>query len=391
MQTKTNSFLSHFLSCRLCERSEAIQSYTNTVGTKPLQQKLCKDRCFFTTLVIPLLQVLTLVLFAFTTSLYWSATTLAASYSVSPLVIDRELEKRDSITETITLKNNSEQLIRVYPTVNEVSKEEGSSVQRFLEPSMVIDRASSITTWIEIGRGRIELKPQESKEVTLTIRVNPEVEAGEYHAFIGFPEGSNRPEAEKVVYTGSAPGTILRIGVDKVQNEFLRLTSFKTERFVKTASEGEILIALTNSGDSPVVPAGEVIFYDKRGNEVGAVPVNEQKVSIAQGTEARLALFIPNTLSMGKYKAFLSLEYGDTIKTSINDTAFFYVMPIKQLLFIFLVIAVLTSLMALYVHKRYNGEVHDDSVNDVGLYVRSTKSEPKDHDIDLSKKNEPTI
>jgi hypothetical protein len=272
--------------------------------------------------------------------------------------------------------------------VNEVSVEEGGKVQTFLEPSMIADRAHSITSWIEIGRGRIELKPQEKKEITLTIRVNPEVTAGEYHAFIGFPEGANRPEAEKVVYTGSAPGTVVRIGVDKVQNEFLRLTGFKTERFVKSSAEGEILISLANPGDSPVIPEGEVIFYDKRGTEVGAIPINEQKIQLEPGKDARLALFIPNTLTMGKYKAFLSLEYGQKIKTSINDTAFFYVLPLKQILILFAIITLVTMVIAFLVHRRFKGEKYDESVSEVGLYIRSTKSEPKDHDIDLSKKNE---
>jgi hypothetical protein len=317
----------------------------------------------------------------------YTPTTLGASYSVAPLVIDRELEKRESITETITLTNTSDQLIRIFPTVNEVSVEDGGKVQTFIEPSMIKDRATSITSWIEIGRGRIELKPKESKEVTLTVRVNPEVTAGEYHAFIGFPEGSNRPEAEKIVYTGSAPGTVLRIGVDKVQNEFLRLLSFKTDRFVKKSGEGIVRMTLTNAGDSPVVPGGEVIFYDKRGVEVGAAEVNSDKVSIEPKQEAQFSVTIPDTLTMGKYKAFLSLEYGTTLRTSINDTAFFYVLPLKQLLIFFGIIVLVTLVLTLFIHRRFTHEYVDDTVSDVALYLRQSKSEPKDHDIDLSKKN----
>lgn len=314
----------------------------------------------------------------------------AASYAVSPLLIDKELKKRDSITETITLRNTSGQLVRIFPTVNEVSVEEGGTVETFVEPSMITDKAKSITSWIEIGRGRIELKPNETKEIALTIRVNPEVDAGEYHAFIGFPEGSNRPEAEKVVYTGSAPGTVVRIGVDKVQNEFLRLTSFTTDRFVKSDTEGAIEIGLTNTGDSDITPLGEVIFYNKRGVEVGTTTLNEEKVTIKKGSALTLEARIPSHLTMGKYKAFLIIEYGKTIKTSINDTAFFYVLPLRQLIIIFGSIVLLTTLLALFIYRKMGGREYGDSVSEVGLYVRTTRSEPKEHDIDLSKKNEPT-
>ncbi len=319
------------------------------------------------------------------------AFSFAATYAVTPLVIDKELEKRDIVTETITLTNTEDRMVRVFPTVNEVSISDGGSVQTFLEPSMTDDRGTSITSWIEIGRGRIELGPKETKQIPLTIKVHPEVAAGEYHAFIGFPEGSNRPEAERIVYNGSAPGTVIRIGVDKVESQFLRLTNFKVERFVKGNDEGKITFTLTNPGNDAVVPEGEIIFYDNRGNEVGATQINKDKVSIAPSTDVQLTEYVPNTLKMGKYKAFLAVEYGQVQKSTLNDTAFFYVLPLKQLIIIFAIILIVAVAIALYIHRRYDTGEEDDGVNDVGLYIRQTRSEPKHHDIDLSKKKDEII
>lgn len=311
----------------------------------------------------------------------------AANYSVSPLLIDHELKKRDIKQEIITLTNKEDRVIRVFPTVNEVSVNEGGTVKGFIEPSMLADRANSITSWLEIGRGRIELQPGETKEVTLTIRVNPEVQAGEYHAFVGFPEGSNRPEAEAKVANGQAPGTVVRIGVDKVQNQFLRLEKFAVDRFVKDPHEGDVTFTLVNPGEDPVVPSGEIIFYNNRGNEVGSVKINTETTTIEAGKEAAFTSKVPDVLKMGKYKAFLSVEYGDHQTASLNDTAFFYVLPLWQILIIFVVVLAVALFLALYVHKRYDGRSDDDGTSDVAMYLRESRSESKEHDIDLSKKN----
>jgi hypothetical protein len=311
----------------------------------------------------------------------------AAAYTVTPLVIDKEMKKRDIITETITITNKEQGKIVLYPTVNEVSVSEGGTLQNFIEPSMTQDKATSVTSWLEIGRGRIELNPGEVKEVVLTIHVNPEVKPGEYHAFIGFPDGSNRPEAEAKLRNGQAQGTIVRIGVNTVQNQFLKLEKFSVDRFVKKASEGGIIVSLKNPGEDPVVPDGEIIFYNSKGIEIGAVDVNSEQTVIEAGEEKVFNLTVPNDMKMGKYKALLTVTYGKEQVTSLNDTAFFYILPLKILLITFFCVLFSTLLLALYLHRRYDmGEDHDPTVSAVAMYVRETRSESKDHDIDLSKK-----
>jgi uncharacterized protein YcfL len=317
----------------------------------------------------------------------YSHAALAANYAVSPLIIDHELEKRDIKTEKIFIKNTSGQQIRIFPTVNEVTINEGGSIKNFVEPSMIDKRETAITSWLEIGRGRVEIAPGETKELTLTIRVNPEVEPGEYHAFIGFPEGSNRPEAENKVYSGDVPGTIVRIGVDKVQNEFLRLASFQIKRFVSKSDTEEVRIVLNNPGTDPVTPQGEVIFYDMRGNEVASQKVNEDSAVVAPKTDVTFVMDVPKELGTGKYKAFLTVVFGTSALTSINDTTFFYVIDIIKLLIIFLSVLALALLIALLLHRRYSTyEVEEDDHHALPLFVREGKSEAKDHDIDLSKK-----
>ncbi|MFT7506896.1 MAG: hypothetical protein ACI92I_000032 [Acidimicrobiales bacterium] len=311
----------------------------------------------------------------------------AANHLVTPLVLNFNLEKRDIITEYITLTNTSERMVRVYASVNNVAME-GGVVESF-EQKVVADKGTTATTWIEISRQRMELKPGEVREVPFTIRMNPLTEPGDYNVFIGFAEGSNRPNAASKVAQGLAPGTIVHISVDQTQDQFLRLEKFDVDRFV-TATDGEtMLFTLTNPGGVDIIPSGEVIFYNNKGVEVDSLPVNVQQSKVPADGEASFSMDVPDALTLGKYKAFLSVEYGEHLTASVHDTAFFYIMPLKQLIIIFFIILVLTILIALYAHRRYDGggDVGDGSEN-VAMYVREGTSDNQDHDLDLSKNDE---
>lgn len=332
---------------------------------------------------VPTIVILSLSVLFFT-GMY--AVTFAASHLVTPLVINLELEKRDIVTEYVTLTNTSSHIVRVYASVNNVAMDGEGVVESFVQ-KVEADRSTTATTWIEISRQRIELAPGEKREVPFTVRMNPETVPGDYNVFIGFAEGSNRPIAEAKVAGGLAPGTIVHISVDQTQDQFLRLEQFIVDKFVTKSDTQTLSFTLTNPGGVAVVPAGEIIFYDNSGVEVTSIDINTTGDSVPADGKNSFQMEVPHELSLGKYKAFLSVEYGEHLTASVHDTAFFYVLPLRQLIIIFLSILFFAILLALFVHRRYdNGD--DDGSEYVFMHVREGKSEDQHHDIDLSKKNE---
>ncbi len=317
-----------------------------------------------------------------------STNAFAATHLVSPLAINLDLEKRDIVSETITLINNSQRVVRVYASVNTVAEDGEGIVESFVQ-KVEADRTNTPTTWIEISRKRIELKPGEKREVPFTVRMNPNTQAGDYNVFIGFAEGSNRQKAEKKVREGDAPGTIVHISVDQVQNQFLRLENFVVDKFVSEADTDTLSFTLSNPGRGDVVPRGEVIFYDNNGAEIGALPINTDDQLVPGDGKTDFTMEVPEELSIGKYKAFLSVEYGENLTASVHDTAFFYVLPWKLLLLIFVIILILAILIALYVHRRYDTvEETSDGSGTVAMYIKDGTSENQHHDIDLTKKED---
>lgn len=305
-------------------------------------------------------------------------------YSVHPLVIDEEMEAREVITKDITITNNSDGPLTIYPTVNNISLKEGGTIEEFLTP-VESDRTASLAAWLEISRRVIELRAGESATVPLIIRINPAPKPGTYHAFVGFASGGNRDQAEKLVASGLAPGTVVTVTIAEKTTEFLKLAKFIVSRFVTRSENEAATFTFRNPGDETLVPEGEIIFFDSTGREVGARTVNEEHVTIAPGGEHTFTSSVPTEGMFGKYKAFLSVEYGNSQRASIQDTHFFYVFPIKTIAVALGLLLIAVTAMSWHIHRRYfDTETYGDS-DRITLHLRDTESEPAHHDIDLKK------
>lgn len=326
-----------------------------------------------------------LLIVCLTVLLLHSSVAFAATHSVSPLLIEQSLVPRDGFTEIITIKNLAPRKIRIYPTVNEIVLGKNNEIKQFITPAMT-DRTTTVTSWIEVDRGRVEIMPGESAEIEVRFAIHPNAVPGNYYAFVGFPEAPKRKEGEDKVMAGVSPGVVVRLSLPESSNQALRLDGFNTERFIIDDSKKEILVALSNSGDVTATPTGEIILYNTRGDEVDAIPFNTSALAIPAGGSQDFNLSIPEAIRYGKYKAFLNIDYGTSQKAAIYDTIYFTVLPLWWLIIIFGILIMGTIIVSVWYHRSSNQHKkdRDDSEGEVSLYVRDAiTSSAKDHDINL--------
>lgn len=324
----------------------------------------------------------------------FAASAEAARLTVSPLLIDHTVEQREVITETITITNlEPKRMVTVYASPHEIELGENGEIKTFVDPSMT-NRSETVTSWLEITRANIKIMPGESVDVPLTIRINPNAKPGRYHAFIGFADSSTYDGAISQVMTGTAPGVVVRISLDEDRNVFLRLGRFVVDRFVTDTTEEVVHFAIENPGEDPVVPEGEIIIYDSRGNEVGTIPVNEERLTIAPGNQQEFSGTMPVESGYGRHKALLALEYinGDEQTATLHDTTFFYIVPLELLITIFVAILIFSVAIALIIHYRTQPVGYDegDGSDDVPMFLRMNKVDHSefDHDINLKQRDD---
>jgi hypothetical protein len=297
---------------------------------------------------------------------------------------------RDSFVHTLTLTSHDSRPQRFYASVHEISVGENAEIKSFV-PASMSDRSVSVTSWIEITRGRVDLKPGEVTEIPLTIRVNHNTPPGLYHAFVGFAQATNRDEAEAKVMSGQGTGVVLRISVGGKQEAFLKLVSFTTDRFSVFADKGLVTYTLENTGDVPLAPTGDMIIYDSRGKELSVIELdNDHTEQILPGEKITFTKDLPFINRLGKNKAFLSLEYGTDQRAALYDTNFYYSIPWFYLVAIMvLLVIVLVGLVLLFRRGATSGDYYDIAdVQDVPLFVGKVREHSEyEHDINLKKKD----
>lgn len=311
----------------------------------------------------------------------------ASDVVINPLFLDLEVEGRDIISKDITLENKTAGKLVLYATVNEVAVDTSGEIMEFVTPVMT-DRTDTVTSWIEITRGRIELEPGETKVIPLTVKIHPFAKAGNYHAFIGFVNGSKRDEAEKVALRGDADGVVLKVALGEKKDELLRITSFLVDRFIFSEAGKVIDIEIKNDGESEATPSGEIIFYNSLGEEVSSVLVATADGPIPGGQSRLLSLALPLKEQLGRYKANIVLNYGVDQQAAVFDTVQFFMIPLPLLIGILIAIVVLSLLLTYLIRRAFHDELHEsDADNDLPLRVRNDRAhEEKDHDIHITKK-----
>jgi len=268
--------------------------------------------------------------------------------SVTPAVIDEKALPRDIFSEVITVTNVTSSKIDVYPIVNNVDVADGK--REFLNRADV-DLKNSLANWIQISRGSVELGPGESHEFPVTINVNLKAQPDKHHALISFMWGGSRAYAEKNVKLGVS--TAVNIEVIENVKERLQLGTFTSRELYFTTPDVSFSYNLENIGNKDLVPKGEVRIYDRKGREVGAVPANIDGAIIAPSEMGEIASAWTATKKFGKYKAMLDIEYGSSQVGTVNDTIYFWVIPWKSLLSLFLTLATIVGALAYFWWGRY--------------------------------------
>ncbi len=258
----------------------------------------------------------------------------SADISVSPSVIDKEGKPRDIVKGEIILKNLTNRKITVFPDVRDFAKDAGPS---------------SMTSWVELSRGVVEIDPGGSRSVPYLLHINYDAKPGHYHAVMWFGTGSFRSEAES--HPERSAEILMNVKVLDDAIERLQLATFVPDRQIFPTEETQFSFGLQNTGNRLIAPGGNLRIFDRRGREIAVVPVNEDRKFITPEGKELLAAAWNAEGMFGRYKAVLDLEYGGQQK-QITDTTFFWVLPWGKTLSLFTGVSVAIVVVTILLHSR---------------------------------------
>jgi hypothetical protein len=267
-------------------------------------------------------------------------------FSVSPVVANEKVKPRDIIKKELVLTNNTQQRIDLYITVENIDPTDGT--QAFVAPGSS-DLSTSLANWVEITRGMIKLGPGESRKVPYLIHVNLAAQPGSYFARIGITKGAARAYTEGLTDDAAL---ILNVEVLDDAHERLSLGGFTSDSSVVLGESIGFSYLLENVGNRQIEPRGSIRIFNRRGEEVGSVPLNASGEEITPENKRQLAAAWSASGRFGKYKAFLDLEYGESQVASVQDTLYFWVFPWKEILAALVGVLVLGVFGTFIIHMR---------------------------------------
>ena len=268
---------------------------------------------------------------------------------VVPTIIDEQAKIRDIFTYTISINNYTDRKVDLYAVVNDISISDGK--QEFITPSR-LDRQTSLARWIKISRGVIELGQGESKEVSLEINVSPDALPGKRYAMISFPAAPNRYAAEKAVGGVGSAQLLINLDVKEVIVEKAQISEFKASRNAYVQPPVIFNIAVQNFGNRDIAPQGKIYLYNRRGEEIKALPIDFSSQPIPPEATGELALEWNIDKQLGKIKAKVELEYGGG--RDLMDTIYIWLIPLPYLIgFVFSAVIVIILLVIFLFRKTY--------------------------------------
>jgi hypothetical protein len=270
----------------------------------------------------------------------------APPIQLTPIVINEKAKARDIIKKDLLITNNTSRKLNLYISVENIDPNRGS--QPFVSPG-ASDLSTSLANWIEITRGVVELGAGESRRVPYLIHVNLSAKPGVYFAEVTVREGSTRAQAEA---SDNGPRLLVNLEVMDDARERLQLGQFTTDSSVVLGSSISFSYLLENTGNRLLEPRGSIRIFNRRGEEVGSVPVNADGEEITPQNKKQLAAAWSASGRFGKYKAFLDLEYGENQLASVQDTLYFWVFPWKEVFAALIGVLVLGVFGTVIIHLR---------------------------------------
>lgn len=256
--------------------------------------------------------------------------------SVTPTLFEMSASPTQTWNSSIKVINNNRQPLTVYAHVVNFAPQGETGEGKFLPVFEGSNDGSTLAEWINITGDPIDIEPEQSMAVPFTVQVPQDATPGGHFAAILI--GTRPPETdEKIQVITSQIVTSLffvRIAGDVVEEGNIR--AFRTTESFVDVPRANFEVRFENKGNVHLQPQGEIVITNMWGKERGVIPINRQ---------THFGNVLPNSIrkfefswngepsfsDIGRYKAALTLSYGDEGKKFVSGELYFYVIPLKTL------------------------------------------------------------
>ena len=266
--------------------------------------------------------------------------------TLSPPIIELNLDPKENVTEKIKLSNPVENSMRLYPVVYDFEAGGELGESQFIIPESNQSSTYALSEWISYTQPWIDLAINQTSNFNFGIQIPANAEAGGHYGAMCFSTSS--PDAKSQEGQISQVGTVCSLILVKVSGDIRENAEVEefSAPFFSTKGPIQFVTRIENLGNVHFKPQGTISISDWRDQNLENLEVNENKGNVLPESIRRLENKWDNQGKWGRFTAKLSVNYGDRKQTLEDEVVFWiipvYVLVIASLIFVLLIIVIWT-------------------------------------------------
>jgi hypothetical protein len=277
--------------------------------------------------------------------------------TVTPPLININLTPKQEVATEISVVNNNGRPIKVYIEVVDF-QDRGNGVEFLQDPSIKNDPGAEnifMSRWVTLTRTEVDLPPYRSEKIPFVISVPEGANPGGHYAALLI--GTNPPDVDgqgSVVKVSSKISCLILARVEGEVDERGAIREFSPERGLSGNAENNFKVRFENLGNIHLRPQGTVKVTDMFGKQKGAVvEFNNKKdygnVLPGGDREWNLSWKDEDFFVFNRYKADLSVSFGQEAIQTDNRFTYFWAVDWKWLSIFLISLAVFVVLLLIVV------------------------------------------
>ncbi len=265
------------------------------------------------------------------------------SLSVSPTLFEMSASPSQAWKSSIKVINTNPQPLTVYATVVNFKPQGETGQGTFLPVFEEKTEGKTLAEWITVSDEPFVIPKESSIEIPIQVNVPEDASPGGHYAAIMIGTRPQNPKGKQQVSTAQMVTSLffVRIAGDVIEKGVLR--SFRASQSFVQTPDVDFEVRFENKGNVHLQPQGEIVITNMWGKERGIVPINQQ-TNFGNVLPKSIRKFNfswkgeSSVFDIGRYKAQLTLGFGQEEKQFVTSSASFWVIPVKPLVITLLIL-----------------------------------------------------
>lgn len=258
--------------------------------------------------------------------------------SVSPTLFDMSAEPGKKWSSSFRVINANPYELTVYASVVNFVPYGESGQGGFLSVKDSDSTGTTLAEWITIDTPKIVIPPEQTATVPFSITVPGDASPGGHFASIMV--GTQPPDNDSLGSRVETSQVVTSLVFMRVAGEIIesgQIRSFRTTSRIVEQPQATIELRFENTGNVHLRPQGEIIITNMWGQSRGIIPVNQSTMfgNVLPESIRRYAFTWTGDWSLadiGRYKASVTLAYGDGSRQFVSSHYTFWLIPWKIVL-----------------------------------------------------------